>query len=146
MLAYKMKSSLLSLVLMGSVLVAASEAAELENHITHGPILGRVSSSNVGVWIRTAQPGTFLVRYGTDSSRLDQVTAEVETELESDCTGWVLLQNLSSRTQYYYRVEMPGIADLTGRNGSFRTLPDARQYHHEKLNPKGLFNFKFEYA
>ena len=30
--------------------------AKTENHITHGPILGRVSSAGIGVWARTAQP------------------------------------------------------------------------------------------
>ena len=146
MFVYKIKPNLLSVVMLGAVLAASTGAAEIENHITHGPILGRLSSSGVGVWVRTAEPGAFQVRYGTESSNLDQLSAVVETELESDCTGWVLLQKLEGRTKYYYRVEMPGISELTGRRGSFRTLPAAQQYRSEQLNPQGLFNFKFEYA
>ncbi|MCS5631755.1 MAG: alkaline phosphatase D family protein, partial [Pirellulaceae bacterium] len=142
----KNKSLLLCTVMLSALLAVSTDAAEIENHITHGPILGRVSSSTVGVWVRTAEPGGFQVHYGTDSANLDQLSAVVQTKLDSDCTGWVLLQNLDSRTKYYYRVEMPDVAKLTGRQGSFRTLPVAKQYHHKQLNPAGLFNFKFEYA
>jgi alkaline phosphatase D len=146
MIKNKNKFHRLSTVMSIIFLAASTGAAEIENHITHGPILGRLSSSTVGVWVRTAEPGAFQVHYGTDSSNLDQLSAVVETKLDSDCTGWVLLQNLTSRTQYYYRVEMPDVFKLTGRQGSFRTLPTAKQYQNKQLNPKGLFNFKFEYA
>ncbi|MBC8437510.1 MAG: alkaline phosphatase D family protein, partial [Planctomycetes bacterium] len=142
----KNKSLLLCSVMLIALLSATADAVEIENHITHGPILGRLSSSTVGVWVRTAEPGQFQVHYGTDSANLDQRSAVVETKLANDCTGWVLLQDLDSHTQYYYRVQIPEVVTLSGRRGSFRTLPAAKQYHHKELNPKGLFNFKFEYA
>ena len=31
--------------------------------ITHGPMLGRLSSDGVGVWARTSRPDSFQVRY-----------------------------------------------------------------------------------
>ena len=141
----KNKSLLLCAVMLSALLAVSTDAAEIENHITHGPILGRASSSTVGVWVRTAEPGGFQVHYGTDSANLDQLSAVVQTKLDSDCTGWVLLQNLDSRTKYYYRVEMPDVAKLTGRQGSFRTLPVAKQYQDKQLKRAGLFNFIFEY-
>ncbi len=60
-----------------------------ENMITHGPILGRLSSSGVGVWARTLRTGEFAVLYGTDPKRLDQTAGPVKTLLARDNTGWI---------------------------------------------------------
>ncbi len=122
------------------------EAIETEQHITHGPILGRVTDTSVGVWARTGHPGKFQVQYGLAPDKLDQESLAVTTKLTSDCTGWVEIRNLIPDTKYYYKVVLPGVTDLTARRGSFRTLPNGELYKHEQLNPKGLFNFKFEYA
>ena len=52
-------------------------AQETENSITHGPILGRLSTDGVGVWARTAYSGRIVVEYGTDPKNLDQLSPEV---------------------------------------------------------------------
>jgi len=117
-----------------------------KNHITHGPILGRLSTSGVGVWARTGQPGTLVVLYGTSPGTLDQRSGPVQTSREHDNTGWVELTGLSAETTYYYRMILPGVHEDTGRQGSFRTMPDSTDYVDAELNPQGLFNFKFEYA
>ena len=119
---------------------------ETEQHITHGPILGRLTDTSVGVWARTGHPGKFAVRYGLAPGALEQESNAVNTALASDCTAWLEIRNLKPNTKYYYKLVLPGITDLTARSGSFRTLPNSKQYVNEKLNPKGLFNFKFEYA
>ena len=61
------RSLMLSILLMltSSFLPAADDAPETpdfidENMITHGPILGRLSSTGIGVWARTLQDGPVL--------------------------------------------------------------------------------------
>jgi len=126
--------------------LAAAQAGREDNFITHGPILGRLSSEGIGVWARTSQPGEFAVRYGTSAEALDQLSEPVETELDHDNTGWVHITGLAPNTEYHYKVILPGVTEQTARTGSFRTLPDPKQRIDEELNPRGLFNFSFEFA
>ncbi len=118
--------------------------AVAQESITHGPILGRPGAHHMGIWARTSQPGSFRVRYGLQPDKLDQLSAPAATTLEHDNTGWVLLQDLTANTKYYYQT-IPA-AGKAGPGGSFRTLPDAGDYRDAKLNPQGLFNFRFEFA
>jgi alkaline phosphatase D len=117
-----------------------------ENMITHGPILGRVSADGIGVWARTLRPGEFTVLYGTDPANLDQTAGPVTTTLEHDNTGWIHVQGLKPNTEYHYVLQIPESVGQTGRGGSFRTLPEASQFRHPQHNPRGLFNFSFEFA
>ncbi|HEY2932903.1 MAG TPA: alkaline phosphatase D family protein [Acidobacteriota bacterium] len=69
------------------------------------------------------------------------------TRLERDNTGWSLIEGLQSNTRYYYRTDIPsGAAAESGPGGSFRTLPDPADTRHPLHNPRGLFNFSFEFA
>jgi len=140
------KQTCLTLLCCALQIPAAALRAENELHVTHGPILGRVSSHGVGVWVRTSRTAAFAVRYGLAPDNLDQRTEPVPTRLDRDNTGWIHLRGLEANTQYYYEVVLPGSKASTGRGGSFRTLPDAGDYVDEKLNPEGLFNFSFEFA
>lgn len=117
-----------------------------ENMITHGPILGRLSSDGIGIWARTLRTGQFSVLYGTSPDRLDQVAGPVNTRLDHDNTGWIHLTGLQPATRYYYEVKIPESIGRTGRRGTFRTLPDSEQMVDAELNPDGLFNFRFEFA
>ena len=140
-------------VVAGALVLAASlsgikngSAEDIENHIAHGPILGRLSDHGIGVWARTARPGVFAVRYGLAADKLDKLSVVVTTKVEHDNTGWVHIVGLKSDTKYYYKLVMPNFSDKLGRGGSFRTLPNPKQCMDPKLNPKGLFNFSFEFA
>ncbi len=113
--------------------------------ITHGPVLGRLGSTHVGVWARTSQPGEFSVFYGTEPDALTSA-ATGSTALEDDNTGWVLIEDLQPGTKYHYQVA--SCCEPTGdpeRSGSFHTLPDAAAMQSEH-NPEGRFNFRFEFA
>jgi phosphodiesterase/alkaline phosphatase D-like protein len=77
---------------------------------------------------------------------MDQITAPVPTRLEHDNTGWVHISELKGNTKYWYELVVSGGNSTTGQGGSFRILPDSGDYLDEKLNPKGLFNFSFEFA
>ena len=116
------------------------------NHFTHGPILGRLGTHQIGIWARTARSGEFIVHYGTAPDKLDQETAPVATKLAHDNTGWVIIRDLKADAKYYYELAIQEATSPSGRSGSFRTLPDAAQLADPQLNPEGLFNFSFEFA
>ena len=115
--------------------------------ITHGPMLGGIGTHEISVWARTSRPGPFRVHYGLRPGKLDRQSPPVLTRLEDDNAGYVRLTGLKSHTRYYYQV-MAGDADAAeaGRGGSFRTLPDPDAVRHPEHNPRGLFNFSFEFA
>jgi phosphodiesterase/alkaline phosphatase D-like protein len=128
-----------------SLLLIAGAASAAE--ITYGPILGRLSSSGIGVWARTKRPGEFRVRYGTRPGNLDQLSDVARTTLDRDNTGWVHVTGLAPNTTYYYEVVgETGERSREELKGDFRTLPNAGTHRHAALNPEGLFNFRFEYA
>lgn len=123
---------------------AASRAGAQE--ITHGPMLGRLGSGHVGVWVRTSRPAKFAVRFGTAPESLDRVSQSVATRLEDDNAGWVLVDGLTPETRYFYKVTVGGAAETGAPDGSFRTLPDAAACYDARDNPRGLFNFAFEFG
>lgn len=127
---------------LAGALLLRVDAGAAKVEITHGPILGRLGSHEVGVWARLAAPGSFRVRYGVDPKKLDQVSPPVQVERDHDCTGWAHIKGLKPATTYYYRVE----GSPRALDGSFHTLPDADERRDPKLNPRGLYNFKFEFA
>lgn len=119
----------------------ASQAAAQQ--VSHGPILGRLSSDGIGIWARTGQPGAFRVRYGPAADRLDRVSRPVVTSLDRDNTGWLHLKGLQAGTRYFYRLEADGEVPPVA---SFRTLPSGNAHVDDRHNPRGLFNFSFEFA
>jgi alkaline phosphatase D len=131
-------------VLMVTILVSWGWATE----VTHGPILGHVTSDSIRIWGRTAQPGAFVVEFiaveGPPDWSVAQTTEPVSTALADDNTGWTKLGGLKSDTHYHYRIRAVGGTIQTG--GTFRTLPAPTDYANPEHNPKGLFNYRFEYG
>lgn len=115
--------------------------------ITHGPILGHVTQNSIHIWGRTARPGEFRVRYGTDVNRMDQLSPAIKTSFDHDNAAWLEIPNLKPNTKYYFRlVAGPSNEGLPQHAGSFRTIPSPDAFRHPQLNPKGLFNFRFEFG
>ncbi len=114
------------------------------NHVTHGPMLGQVTEDSVKVWARTNKAGEYTVRYGTDPARLDQVSSVVTTSVDRDHTGSVRLQGLQPQTLYHYQIYIGNVP--SGPAGSFRTLPSADAHREPTHNPRGLFNFRFQFG
>ncbi len=110
--------------------------------MTHGPILGRPAADSMAVWLRTSQPSAYTVRYGTQPLQLDQTASGTATQFEHDCTGWTVLADLRPDTKYYYQVYIGDYPQ--GKINSFHTLPNSAALVDPELNPRGLFNFKFE--
>jgi alkaline phosphatase D len=112
------------------------------NQITHGPVLGRPGMTTMSVWVRTKSPAAVQVRYASAVSGQAGVSAIVATRLDGDNTAVMTLANLKPDTRYNYRVDTvpPG----SPRSGTFRTLPDGKDFANAAHNPTGLFNFSFE--
>ena len=141
--------SRLPVVVVALLLTASAVRAEIQNHITHGPIVGGLRTEGIAIWARTARPGRVGVRYGMSADRMDQVADPVMTRFEHDNTGVIRISGLKSDTKYYYELTLPDLPEQTGHTGAeytFRTLPDVSEYRDPELNPRGLFNFSFEYA
>lgn len=96
--------------------------------------------------VRTARTGSFGVRYCLASDVLSLTSRVVSTRLDHDNTGWVELSDLKAKTEYFYELFLPQSQRPSGCRGSFKTLPDSTDYVDPELNPKGLFNFSFEFA
>ena len=129
-------------LLLRLVLVADVAQAQAVN-ITHGPMLGHVTSESISIWARTSKPGQFHVRYGRMPEQLDQVSEPATTTADRDNTGWIRLKGLSPNTRYYYR---PVTSSDSGPAGSFLTLPSSESYRDAATNPRGLFNFRFQFG
>lgn len=115
--------------------------------ITHGPVLGGVSSDSVKVWIRTQEAMPFEIRVSERLPFGDAISAKGVTNADQDFTGWAKVTGLKPNTRYFYAVLLRDeIVDtrhaVTQPWPTFRTLPDSTSYPHE-FNPDGLFNFSF---
>ncbi|MCB1241686.1 MAG: alkaline phosphatase D family protein [Akkermansiaceae bacterium] len=107
-------------------------------------MLGLVTDHGVRVWARTHRPGAFTVRYGTDPGQLSGISPSVNTTVEHDYTGWVELGGLAPETTYHYQIYLGDLP--SGPSGRFRTLPSAEAHRNPEHNPKGLFNFRFQFG
>jgi len=75
------------------------------------------------------------------------MSAPVTTVLDRDNTGSVILEGLKPGTKYFYQVVPQGSENSPARpDGSFMTLPDPKDFVNPEHNPKGLFNFRFEFG
>jgi alkaline phosphatase D len=110
--------------------------------ITHGPVLGRPGKTTMSIWARTSGPAKVQVRYGSAKDQLTMETVEYVVRRDHDFTVVVPIEGLQSDTRYHYEVDT--VPTSGERVGSFRTLPDQRDFQNEEYNPRGLFNLKFE--
>ena len=133
---------LLSPVLACIVVSMAAAVADDPPTMTHGPMLGMPAATQMKVWARTSEPAVFSVRYGTEAGRLTEEVTSQATELAHDNTGTVTLTGLQPDTRYWYQV----FVGEWGQGGvnSFKTLPSSDAVRDTELNPRGLFNLKFE--
>ncbi|MEX2262629.1 MAG: alkaline phosphatase D family protein [Bryobacteraceae bacterium] len=132
-----------TLLVIAAILTFPAAYAQPEGRLTHGPILGHIGDRSISIWARTARPGEFRVLYGLAEAKLDRASEPVRTTLDRDNTGWAHLTGLLPGTKYYYRV-------VTARDsrpgGSFLTLPSAEDHRNAGFNPRGLFNFRFQFG
>ena len=130
-------------ILLAAGLVGCTVDQPSPGRISHGPILGRLDSDSVAVWARTSAPAAFRVRYWPVGGAGERVSAPIATTLDRDNTGWGQLEGLEPDTLYAYRLEAAGTVPPVA---TFRTLPAASEVADPTVNPRGLFNFSFEFA
>ena len=133
--------------ILPAFLACSLPAAEVDystNHVTHGPMLGQVTEDSVKVWARTHAAGEFTVRYGLAPDQLNQSSPVVTTRADRDHTGSVMLTGLKPQRAYHYQVYI-GLVP-SGPAGSFRTLPSAAAHREPAHNPRGLYNFRFQFG
>ncbi len=140
---HKSRSAYWPIFILLPVLASPLSAADPAT-MTHGPILGRPTSHSMAVWARTSEPTEFEVHYGLDPLHLDQIVKGPKTSFSHDLTGWVTLEPLAGNTRYYYQVFIGEWAQ--GGVNSFKTMPNSDELTNAEFNPKGLFNFKFEFG
>lgn len=117
--------------------------------LTHGPMLGGLTSSSVRVWVRTRRAMPFMVRHAESADFRNSKLTGGGTRLDQDFTGHAELRGLKPNAKYYYQIEInrrPIDTQVGGRPNSFTTLPHADQFRHPQNNPRGLFNFRFEHG
>jgi len=128
---------------VASFLTAANAQQTIESKITHGPFLGHVGMEEVNVWARTSRAGSFRILYGTSPDQLNQSSPVATTIPDHDNAAWLRIDKLKPGTRYYYRLEGTTTPD---RAGTFLTLPSADAYRDPDSNPRGLFNFSFQFG
>ena len=116
--------------------------------VTHGPVLGAVTSTSIRVWIRASEEIEFevLVRPERPPFDVAKVTRG-RTNPDEDNTGFVEVKDLAPNTRYAYAVRVDDeLIDLRENFRdpwpTFRTLPDETSYEH-RFNPDGKFNLRF---
>ena len=116
--------------------------------VTHGPVLGNITSNSIRVWLRADREIDFEVLVTPHRPRFeDAMVTQAKTNAEQDFTGFAEIVGLKPNTVYAYAVRVDGeIVDIRGglRDPwpTFCTLPDETSYAHE-FNPDGRFNFSF---
>ena len=115
--------------------------------IAHGPILGRLGATEIGVWARTKRAGEFRVRYGTSRGDLSQLSDSVRTTIDHDNANWVHITGLEPNTSITTKSwETPAAAGEKSSAGISARCPTPTPSAIPRKNPKGLFNYSFEYA
>jgi hypothetical protein len=126
-----------------ALLLVSAAAGQLPQtppvRLTHGPMLGHVTSNSVAVWARTSRPGEFQVRYGTAPDKLDQVSAPVTTTADRDNTGWC-----NSRASVERPLLRAVYAERVAAEPS-HAKPSVED-HRDLKRICGLFNFRFQFG
>ena len=88
--------------------------------LTHGPILGHLTSQQATIWARAKTPGTYLLRITGPST---SVTSEADAEAGTDhCLKWTV-SNLKPGTRYRYMIQQGSRVLSSGDQYSFATAP-----------------------
>ncbi|MEO1990811.1 MAG: alkaline phosphatase D family protein [Pirellulales bacterium] len=117
--------------------------------LTHGPMLGGVSSNSVRIWLRSLHPQSIDVVYGTTLPLTDDSPmVSGETKQEHDNIGLIELGSLLPATRYYYGIRIDGQlidtrVDFHDQWPAFQTLENAAMLQDAAHNPDGLSNISF---
>src|SRR5262245_5559409 len=93
--------------------------------LTHGPVVGGVTSSSANVFVRTDQAASVVLRYGTDPNlQTYQVSGTFQTRAWNDFTHILPLSSLPAETTVYINVVVNGVSQFASPPyPSFTTFP-----------------------
>jgi alkaline phosphatase D len=95
--------------------------------LTHGPVVGGVTSSKARVFLRTDQEARVALCYGADPNLgTCQMSETYQTRSARDFTKIILLSGLLPDTTFYFNILVNGVPQLTSPPyPSFTTFPTA---------------------
>lgn len=94
--------------------------------LTHGPVVGGVTASTAGVFVRTNQAASVTLRYGTDPNLRTYTTSPTfRTASSNDFTDIIPVKALIAQTTYYMNVVVDGIPQFASSYPSFTTFPSS---------------------
>jgi alkaline phosphatase D len=92
--------------------------------LTHGPVVGGVTSEGATVFVRTDKGAAMQLRYGTDPNlQTFSTSTTVRSKVQSDCTGMIALNSLTPETTYYVNPVINGVPQFSSPFPSFKTFP-----------------------
>src|SRR5262249_11227295 len=101
------------LVVSALLLLLCPLARGLAASLTHGPVVGGVTSSVANVFVRTSDVATVTLRYGTDPTLTTYLTsAAFTTDSTSDFTKIIPLSGLVAESPYYLDVQVDGVSQF----------------------------------
>ncbi len=109
-----------------SCFVAVSGFAQF---ITHGPVVGGVTSTTARMYVRTTQAMALTVELSADSMFASGVITVTDSTVASrDSSVIIPISGLQPYTTYYYRVKNQGVTDTL--SGHFITFPNPDEEGH----------------
>lgn len=92
--------------------------------LSHGPVVGAVTSNSARVFVRTGRPASVRIQYSTASDLKGAKTSvAVTTQPESDFAGQVELSGLEADTPYYLNITVNDVPQLPPPYPTFKTFP-----------------------
>jgi phosphodiesterase/alkaline phosphatase D-like protein len=110
-----MKKQIIPLLLLFTGIAANAQ------YVTHGPVVGAVSSSTARMYIRTSEAAEVKIQLATDTSFTTVNEVTDSTFAWRDSSNILSFTGLSAYTTYYYRFFVNGQPDTI--SGYFRTFP-----------------------
>src|SRR6202045_423140 len=117
---------------LGTIAMPYLSRAADRPQVTHGVQSGDVSADGGVVWARADRPSQMLVEVATTESFKDaRALPPIAALPESDFTAKMLLENLPSGQEIFYRIKFRDLShpDISGEavTGRFRTAPADRR-------------------
>jgi alkaline phosphatase D len=93
----------------------------ISQNVTHGPVIGGVTSNSIRMYARTNTPTTVEVQLSSSQVFTTFSTYNLTTSISKDNSAILTISNLSSNSKYFYRLKINGVQQ--GDAGSFTTFP-----------------------
>lgn len=109
---------------LGLLLIVACQATAPAPTISHGPLVGAVTSDSVSIWLRTQNEARVRIEYSTDPALQSALkTGDVTTGANRDFTTIVKITALEPARTYSYNVRVNDIPQFTAPYPQFTTFP-----------------------